>query len=149
MGFPGGSDGEESTWNAGDLGSIPVWEDPLEREWLSTPVFWFGEFHGQRSLTGYSPWSCKESDTTEPLTFSLSFIGCFKKDETQVSVLTSLVHFKYFDLYTFQEHHLYEVRHNLYGQGSHTLSASILSTFMVTGKLGLWRKNFISIKKLF
>ena len=64
MGFPGGSDGEESTWNAGDLGSIPVWEDPLEREWLSTPVFWFGEFHGQRSLTGYSPWSCKESDTT-------------------------------------------------------------------------------------
>ena len=24
-----------------------------------------GKFHGQRSLAGYSPWDCKESDTTE------------------------------------------------------------------------------------
>ena len=31
MGFPGGSDGEESTCNAGDLGSIPAWEDTLEK----------------------------------------------------------------------------------------------------------------------
>ena len=23
------------------------------------------KFHGQRSLVGYSPWHCKESDTTE------------------------------------------------------------------------------------
>ena len=30
MGFPGGSDGKESTCNAGDLHSIPGWEDPLE-----------------------------------------------------------------------------------------------------------------------
>ena len=30
MGFPGGSDGKESTCNAGDLGSIPGWEDSLE-----------------------------------------------------------------------------------------------------------------------
>ena len=29
------------------------------------PVFLPGESHGQRSLVGYSPWSCKESDTTE------------------------------------------------------------------------------------
>ena len=29
-GFPGGSDGKESTCNAGDLGSILDWEDPLE-----------------------------------------------------------------------------------------------------------------------
>ena len=27
-----------------------------------------GEPHGQRSLMGYSPWGCKESDTTEQLT---------------------------------------------------------------------------------
>ena len=26
-----------------------------------------GESHGQRSLVGYSPWGCKESDTTEGL----------------------------------------------------------------------------------
>ena len=38
---------------------------PWRREWLPTPVFLPGEFHGQRSLTGYSPWDHKELDTTE------------------------------------------------------------------------------------
>ena len=33
--------------------------------WLLTPVFLPGEFHGQRSLAGYSPWGHKELDTTE------------------------------------------------------------------------------------
>ena len=41
---------------------------PWRREWLPTPVFLPREFHGQRSLTSYSPWCCKESDTTERLT---------------------------------------------------------------------------------
>ena len=31
LGFPGGSDGEESACNAGDLGSILGREDPLEK----------------------------------------------------------------------------------------------------------------------
>ena len=35
------------------------------RERLPTPVFLLGEVHGRRSLVGYSPWGCKESDTTE------------------------------------------------------------------------------------
>ena len=43
------------------------WEYPLEKEQLPTPVFWPGEFHGQRSLAGYSPWNYKESDMTEQL----------------------------------------------------------------------------------
>ena len=30
-----------------------------------TPVFLPEESHRQRSLVGYSPWSCKELDTTE------------------------------------------------------------------------------------
>ena len=30
-------------------------EDPWRREWQPTPVFLPGEFHGQRSLAGYSP----------------------------------------------------------------------------------------------
>ena len=30
-GFPGGSDGEDSACNVGDLGSIPGQEDPLEK----------------------------------------------------------------------------------------------------------------------
>ena len=42
-------------------------EDPWRREWLLTPVLLPGEFHGQRSLAGYSPWGPKESDTTEQL----------------------------------------------------------------------------------
>ena len=42
------------------------WEDPLEEEMATQPrqVFLPGEFHGQRSLAGYSPWGGKESDTT-------------------------------------------------------------------------------------
>ena len=38
---------------------------PWKRKWLPTLVFLPGEFHGQRSLAGYSPWGHKESDTTE------------------------------------------------------------------------------------
>ena len=38
---------------------------PWRRKWQSTPVFLPGEYHGQRSLVGYSPWGRKESDTTE------------------------------------------------------------------------------------
>ena len=32
MDFPGGSDGKASAYNAEDPGSIPGWEDPLEKE---------------------------------------------------------------------------------------------------------------------
>ena len=35
------------------------------RKWQPTPVFLPGESHRQRNLEGYSPWGCKESDTTE------------------------------------------------------------------------------------
>ena len=34
-------------------------EDPWRREGLTTQVFLSGEFHGQRSLLGYSPWVIK------------------------------------------------------------------------------------------
>ena len=36
-----------------------------------TPVFLPGEFQGQKSLTGCSPWGHKESDTTKQLTLLL------------------------------------------------------------------------------
>ena len=38
---------------------------PWRRDWLPTPVFLPGEFHGQKSLVGYNPWGHKELDTTE------------------------------------------------------------------------------------
>ena len=37
------------------------------RQWQPTPVLLPKESHGGRSLVGYSPWGCKESDTTERL----------------------------------------------------------------------------------
>ena len=68
MGFPGGSDGKEYACSAGDLGSIPGLGrclggghgNPFQYSCLENP-------HGQRSQQGYSPWDCKESDTTERL----------------------------------------------------------------------------------
>ena len=57
-------DSKESTCNAGDLGSVPGLGRSLEMV-IPTPVFLPGEFHGQRSLTGYSPWVHKESDKTQ------------------------------------------------------------------------------------
>ena len=38
---------------------------PWRRKWQPVIVFWPGESPGQRSLSGYSPWGCKESDTTK------------------------------------------------------------------------------------
>ena len=40
------------------------WEDPLEEEMAAHPVFLLGKSHGQRNLAGFSPWGCKEPDTT-------------------------------------------------------------------------------------
>ena len=37
------------------------------RKWQPPSVFLPVKFHGQRSLAGYSPWGCKESDTSERL----------------------------------------------------------------------------------
>ena len=51
---------------ARNLGLIPgSGRFPWRRAWQPTPVFWPGEFHGQRSLAGYSPWGHTELDTTE------------------------------------------------------------------------------------
>ena len=54
---------------------------PWRREWLLTPVFSPGEFHGQWSLVGYSPWGWKESDTTKRLTLSLYIKNQIKNDK--------------------------------------------------------------------
>ena len=49
-----------------------VWKIPWRREWLPTLIFLPGEFHGQRSLVGYSSWTSKELDMTERLTLLVS-----------------------------------------------------------------------------
>ena len=66
LGSPGGSDSKESACNAGDLGSIPrlgrspggEHGNPFQNSCLENS-------HGQKNLAGYSPWGCKESDTTK------------------------------------------------------------------------------------
>ena len=47
---------------------------PWRRKWQPASVFLPGEFHGQKSLAGYSPWDQKGSDKTEWLTLSLSHL---------------------------------------------------------------------------
>ena len=42
------------------------------REWQPTLVFLPGEFHGQRSLAGYSPWGHRELDMTKRLSLTLT-----------------------------------------------------------------------------
>ena len=49
-----------SACNAGDAGLIPMLgRSPGEGNGKPTPVFLPAESHGQRSLTGYSPWGHK------------------------------------------------------------------------------------------
>ena len=59
------------------------------RQWHPTPVPLPGKSHGWRSLVGCSPWSHKESDTTERLHFhfSLSCIGEGNGNPLQCSCL--------------------------------------------------------------
>ena len=40
---------------------------PWSKKWQPSPVFLPGKFHGQRSLSGCSPWGCKELDMTGQL----------------------------------------------------------------------------------
>ena len=51
----------------------PGQEDPLEKGLGNLPQYFCLENSIQRGLVGYSPWGCKESDTTEQLTLSLHF----------------------------------------------------------------------------
>ena len=61
----GGSDGKESACNTGAPVQSLGWEDLLEKGMATHSSILPGEFHGQRSLAGYSPQGHKESDTTE------------------------------------------------------------------------------------
>ena len=64
MGFPGGSVVKNLPTSAGDLrdmGLIPGWgRSPGEGNGNTLEYSCLKKSHGQKSLTGYSPWSCKE-----------------------------------------------------------------------------------------
>ena len=58
--------GKESSCNETWVQSLGQ-ESPWRRKWQPAPVFLPGKSHGQKILVGYSPWGCKESDTTKQL----------------------------------------------------------------------------------
>ena len=71
--LPKGFLGKESACQGRRYGLDPwVGKIPWRRKWQLTPVFLTGKSHWQRSLVGYSPWGCKESDMTERLSTHLS-----------------------------------------------------------------------------
>ena len=80
----GSSNGKESACSVGALGLIPG-KIPWRRAWNLTLAFCPGEFHGQRSLVGYSPRSLKETDMAEQLT-----LGCTCRLDTGNSGQPSL-----------------------------------------------------------
>ena len=64
IGLPWQLSGKESACNAGNSDLIlGLGTSPEGRH--GNTLQYSGEFHGQRSLVGYSPWGHKESDTTE------------------------------------------------------------------------------------
>ena len=63
FGFPGGATVKEPTSQYRKHKRHRF--DPWRRKWQPIPVFLPGESHGQRSLGGYSPWSFKQSNTTD------------------------------------------------------------------------------------
>ena len=66
MGLPVGTSDRESAYQCRrhKRPRFGVWVGTLEKE-MATHSGILGEFHGQRNLTGYNPWGCRESDITE------------------------------------------------------------------------------------
>ena len=66
MDFPGGSDGKETSYNAGDLGSILGWgRSPKEGYPLQYSCLENSMDKGAWRVTGYNPLGCKGLDMTE------------------------------------------------------------------------------------
>ena len=64
------------------------------RKWQPTPVLSPGESHGRRSLIGYSPWGCKESDMTERLHFHFHSPDVLDKHSFSIQNLSLNTYFK-------------------------------------------------------
>ena len=66
----GCKDGREVISERKGLSGSAVWKSQniksniWRRKWQPTPVFFRGEFHGQRSLAGYNPCGRRELDMT-------------------------------------------------------------------------------------
>ena len=74
---------------------------PWRKEWQPTLVFLPGEFYGQRSLVGCSPWGRKESGTTERLThtpqntFNVSYKADLLTTNSSIFISEKNLHFSF------------------------------------------------------
>ena len=97
QGFPGGIVVKNLPSNAEDRRGagfdLQVGKIPWRRKWLPSPVSLPGKPYGQRSLVGYSSWSCKESDMTEHIHAHMLF---FAKVEVTLNYPENL-----FQIFTF------------------------------------------------
>ena len=91
IGFPGGASSKESTcqWRRRKRHWFHFWvgKIPQRRAWQSTTVFLPED--GQRSLVSYSPWGCKESDTTEGLSTFQNLLDSDSRDSAPDSLCDS------------------------------------------------------------
>ena len=71
MDFPGHTSGKKLTCQCkrDKRCSFDPWVRKMPWSGNGNPLQYFlpGKFHGERSLLGYSPWGCRERDTTEQL----------------------------------------------------------------------------------
>ena len=111
LGFPSGACGKESTCQCRRCKrcGFDSWVGKVSwrRKWLPIPVFLPGEFHGQRSLEGYSPWGHKESDMTE----RLNWLNWTNQDDYNI-LMVSAIHKRESAMGTHMFHELYEQYEN-------------------------------------
>ena len=77
MALPGAGKGSACQRRRCKRHRLKPWAEKIagQRKWQPTPVSLLGESQGRRSLAGYRPWGCKESDTTDHLTTAQALTG--------------------------------------------------------------------------
>ena len=80
-------------------------EDPLEEVMATHSSILACESHGQGSLTSYSPWSCKESDTTEACTHLVQACSALSAPGWRLAASASSLHSALFAALCLSESH--------------------------------------------
>ena len=84
-GIPGGSDNKESACNSGDMSSVPgSGRSPGEGEGYPLQYSCLENSLDRGGLADYSPWDCKELDTTERLTHMSIYVSTFSFKNDQI-----------------------------------------------------------------
>ena len=74
---------------------------PWRRKWQPTLVLLPGEFHGQRSMAGYSSWGREESDMTEQLALCEETVLCSRAHQglqrsKEISEHSNVIPYRFF-----------------------------------------------------